>query len=162
MQQNDTTTTADVLLDLTIPGQPCGQPRARARLAMVPDRRGRVRPVPVMHRARSGPSARWEDAASWGFREAWAGRSPLDEPLVLEVTALFARPKRLLWKQRPTPRQPQWGRPDADNVLKAVADALQRAGVLRDDGIISCVTVWKLYAAGDEGPGVRVVLSRIE
>jgi Holliday junction resolvase RusA-like endonuclease len=52
-------------------------------------------------------------------------------------------------------------KPDGDNVLKAVADALVKAGVLRDDVI---VVDWRCvceYAAKGEEPRVEVLLSRL-
>jgi Holliday junction resolvase RusA-like endonuclease len=49
-------------------------------------------------------------------------------------------------------------KPDGDNVLKAVADALQDAGVVTDDKVIVTATVESLYAAKGEGPSVEVSL----
>lgn len=65
------------------------------------------------------PSARsvaWQDSAAWQLIEQWRGRAPLSEPV--EVSATFHRAAR---------------RGDLVNFMQALADALQHAGVLKDD-----------------------------
>ena len=63
---------------------------------------------------------------------------PLEGPLSLTVRAYFPRPKS-------HPRR-QWhpAKPDGDNVVKAIADALEVAGAYRDDARIVHFEVWKL------------------
>jgi hypothetical protein len=52
-------------------------------------------------------------------------------------------------------------KPDWDNVGKAVSDALQKAGIIRDHAQVCDSYVVKLYAARDEGLRVEVRLERI-
>lgn len=99
----------------------------------------------------------WEADAKAVFSQHYRG-APADEPLSVIVTAVFARPKRLMRAKDPNHRIPHTGKPDGDNILKAVGDALEAAGVVRNDSIINVATVSKWYAAKDEGPSVEVLI----
>jgi len=103
-------------------------------------------------------TARWEDGAAQVMASRWHG-APLDCPVGLLVVAVVARPKNLRRKKDPPQRIPCTTRPDFDNYAKAAADALQRAGVVRDDAVIWSGTARKFYAALDEGPRVEVELT---
>ena len=79
---------------------------------------------------------------------------PITEPQQLEVTVVRPRPKRLREGGRccaPT-------RPDLDNYIKGVLDALQGAGVLKDDALVVEVHARKVYAASGADPQVEVAL----
>ena len=56
---------------------------------------------------------------------------------------------------------PAKGRDDFDNLAKSTCDAL--TGILwEDDGQVVHVVALKMYAAGDEGPGVEVMVEEID
>ena len=99
----------------------------------------------------------WEALAVEAFACGWDG-GPNDGLAELEVVAVFSRPKRLMRAKDPEGRVPHASRPDADNVLKAVGDAIEKAGVLRNDSQVWRATASKAYAAKAEGPRVEVVL----
>lgn len=149
------------MLTLSIPGEPVAKGRPKASVWA-----GRV------HMRTPERTATWEAGASMLLRNAWAGRAPLAEPVVVEVQALASRPKAMLPKamggSAPASRPPPEGRcwrqtkPDGDNVLKAVADALVKAGVLRDDVHVVRWVVESRYAALGEGPAVEVVMRFVE
>lgn len=101
----------------------------------------------------------WERAAAAVIREAYGDGAPVDGPLMLHALAIAARPKRLMRKSDPDGRVLRTTKPDCDNVLKAVADALQLSGVIRDDCQISIMSIIGYYAAKNEGPSTVVVLS---
>jgi Holliday junction resolvase RusA-like endonuclease len=99
--------------------------------------------------------------------DAWCGRAvevlachwdgaPHADLATVVIDAVFSRPKRLLRRLDPVGRIPHSSKPDADNVAKAVLDAMVKAGVLRDDALVNELTVRKWYAARDEGPCVFV------
>jgi Holliday junction resolvase RusA-like endonuclease len=98
---------------------------------------------------------------------AWSvARAPLTCPVELHITALFQRPKRLLHrplgtlaKSKPMVREMHCGRVDADNVAKAVCDALEKAGVIRNDSQVWSLKIEKHYAGPDEEARVIVSLS---
>jgi Holliday junction resolvase RusA-like endonuclease len=74
-------------------------------------------------------------------------------PVVLEVLAVYRRPQRMKtpWRlYRP-------GRPDGDNLLKAVQDAGN--GLLwKDDSQIVVAKISKMYAGAGEPPHVEVLV----
>lgn len=104
-------------------------------------------------------TASWEAMAREVFAGRWQG-GPLEGCVALVVTAVFRRPKRL--DRRADRRNPHVARPDADNVLKAVGDALEKAGVVRNDSQVVRAVVEKAYARSDEGPRVEVLLREVE
>lgn len=68
---------------------------------------------------------------------------------------MMPRPKNMIWKKRPMPRVPHVKKPDSDNLIKAVKDAL--TGILwRDDCQVWKEQVTKIYHAGDESPCVKI------
>jgi Holliday junction resolvase RusA-like endonuclease len=101
----------------------------------------------------------WEAHASILFEVAWQ-QAPIDEPVVVCVTAVKGRPKNKLRKKDPDGRMWRTVKPDGDNVLKCVGDALVQGGIVRDDVVIVDWRVVCLYAARDEGPSVEVMLRR--
>ena len=128
----------------TILGQPIGKGRPRFRRVSG-------------HAYTPAKTVNWESLAAEVFADGWKG-APLDCPVSLEVTAVFARPKKLMRAKDPDGRVVHVARPDLDNIEKAVADSLSKAGVLRDDSLICHSVAWKFYAAKDEGPRVEVLL----
>ncbi|HJW76560.1 MAG TPA: RusA family crossover junction endodeoxyribonuclease, partial [Thermoleophilia bacterium] len=107
-------------------------------------------------------TASWEAAAAAELRAAWAGKPPIERPVHLLVRAVARRPKRLMRQRDSAGRLWRGVRPDADNVLKAVADAMQLAGVVRDDALIVRVEAESLYTAKHESPRVEIVLREVE
>ena len=84
--------------------------------------------------------------------------------LGLELVAVFSRTKALasmntkgIYKHG-AKRFPHPQKPDLDNVLKAVCDALEKAGVIEDDKQVSTITAAKMWAAAGEAPAVHVRL----
>lgn len=132
---------------IIIPGQPVAKGRPRF------SRTGHVH----AHQ----PSMRWEESAAVQMRAA-IGTPMYDQPLKMEVTAYFTRPQRLMRKSSPQNRVHHTAKPDADNILKNVGDALVRAGVVRDDSVINCQFCVKYYAAKGAPPETSVMLSSWE
>ena len=60
---------------------------------------------------------------------------------------------------RPPPRP---STPDADNIAKAVCDALETAGVLENDRFVTELNVRTLYTSKDDAPGVWVTVTPLE
>jgi Holliday junction resolvase RusA-like endonuclease len=78
--------------------------------------------------------------------EAMAGRSPLEGPLVVRMTAFMPLAKS--WSRKKTAAALEGserpGKPDLDNIVKAVGDALNQI-VWRDDAQIAEARLSKLY-----------------
>lgn len=139
------------LLHVAILGEPVGKGRPRATI-----RAGHATTyTPAKTRT-------WEANAAAAIAAEWYERAPLDVPVRLIVQAIAGRPKRLLRKRDPDGRLWRTSKPDADNVLKACADSLVAAGVLRDDVLIVRAEVESLYARPDEGPSVQVWLEAVD
>ena len=92
-------------------------------------------------------------------KAAYQGQ-PFAGPLRLHVLFLLPRPDRLVWKTKPMPRVWAPGRPDVDNFVKAVMDALN--GTLWADYIqVVELHSMKMYAAGDESPGAEIMCEEL-
>ena len=105
-------------------------------------------------------------------------RDPWDGPIRVSIEAFFPRPKAMCAKKHPRGAIRKNTKPDADNLVKAVLDALtpprakrvtteaERA-VLRkgymwiDDGQVHLGTVDRWYHGIDAGPGVIITIERI-
>ena len=66
----------------------------------------------------------------------------------------------MVWKKRDMPRVRHTKKPDADNLIKGVWDALDGI-VWRDDTQICVVIAEKWIAAGDEQPHVIIELEAL-
>lgn len=147
-----------VLLDVIIPGQPCGKARHRTRLVM--PKAGR--PFVSTYVDPKDPNVTWERFASAVFSEAWRGRAPLDgAPLFVFVEAVGARPASVT-KALGQGRLWRLAKPDGDNVLKAICDALVEGGVLADDKICARKLVDSFVAGAGEAPFTRVRLEELD
>ena len=101
----------------------------------------------------------WEKAFAWEAKKEArrAGWDAGDEsPAGVDVIAVFARPQR----HRFTGREWRKGTPDGDNVLKAVADGLQKAGVIHNDTQLVEWKVRSVYGAEGETAHVEVRVYR--
>uniref|UniRef100_A0A6M3KPF8 Putative endodeoxyribonuclease n=1 Tax=viral metagenome TaxID=1070528 RepID=A0A6M3KPF8_9ZZZZ len=82
----------------------------------------------------------------------------LDEPLCVDILAVLPRPKRLC--RRKDPSGLIWApvRPDADNIRKAVLDALD--GFWRDDALVVAGETFKVFAEKRDGrPRLEVIIT---
>lgn len=134
------------LLTTTILGEPVGQGRPRA-----------VRMGGFVRVHAAPKSASWEAIAAQQIRAAWLGeredRPHHNEPVHVRIAAYRSRPKSLrksdgmgvLWST---------SKPDVDNIVKSVCDALVKAGVLRDDVLVVSLAARSFIAA--EGQPARV------
>ena len=73
----------------------------------------------------------------------------------MTVTAIFPSPKTIA-KSLGSGRQWHTSKPDTDNIVKCVGDALVQSGILRDDSIVARIEAGKWVARDGEAPSVRV------
>jgi Holliday junction resolvase RusA-like endonuclease len=120
-----------------VPGEPQGKQRARA--------------VSIGRFARLHPdekSVKYETFIKEMFCVAHPGFTPLDAPLSLCVLALLSIPKSVSAKRRAQMLSGEilpGKKPDFDNVLKAVADALNTIA-WRDDSLVVDATFRKRFS----------------
>lgn len=101
---------------------------------------------------------RWEDNAAVLMR-AEAGMKQYNQPLILKMICVFERPQRLNRKKDPEDRIPHTAKPDGDNCLKLLQDAMIKAGIVQDDSCIYNAQVTKWYAAKGRSPKVIAILT---
>ncbi len=127
-------------------------PQPRQRHAVV---NGRMR----NYTREDHPVNTFKDFVCLAAKQAYQGPL-LKGPLRVSLLFLLPRPKRIVWKTRPMPRIWAAVTPDRDNLEKAVNDAL--TGILWvDDGQVCDGVVQKMYACGDESPGVIVEVVKL-
>lgn len=123
---------------------------------VVPMGKGRPRTAVVAGHARiftPEKTERWESAFA-AIAAQHAPEQTLDEPVRVDVLAVMPRPKRLM--RRADPDGLVWceAKPDADNVRKAVLDAM--AAWWRDDAVVAAGQTVKVYAEKTGAPRVVV------
>ena len=134
-------------------GDPKPQPRARAVI------RGN-------HAGVYNPNIAdgWKQIVRLAARKQW-DRVPFSGPLHVTMEFLFVRPQKHFYRSNgkihPDAPIHHVGVPDADNLAKAVMDALTRENVWVDDCLVVHLDVWKRYATPPEVPGVSVTIHRV-
>ena len=137
------------ILEAFVEGDPIAQPRARA--------------VSFAGRARMYDPG---TAKPWRARIAAALASkrpaePVRGPVALTLRFYFRRPishLRASGGLRKGANEMPVGRPDFDNLQKAVADELTQLSVWVDDSQVVDVIFSKRYAEGEQRPGVQIEL----
>lgn len=134
------------MIQLHVPGQPQG--KGRARFA----KRGAF-----MQAYTPEKTVAYEGLIALAGEKAMDGRDTLEGPVDLQIAAVFQIPKG--WSQRRRMAallSPDWhtGKPDGDNVLKAVGDGLNGI-VWRDDSQVARCSISKAYG---EKPGLTVTV----
>lgn len=139
----------ELVVYLWVPGEPIAQPR---RWQVTNKKTGEAHSIEAPARHKVLP---WKDSLRHHAAAAMAGRPPVDVPLRLNVQLLMPRPEKLRKPSLMDQVIPHTKRPDADNCLKAIQDALTHI-VWTDDDRISTVFVRKRYVRCTEAPGVLI------
>lgn len=144
---------------LTIPGKPFAQPRAKATTFG-----GRTRMyTPTTTKSADGERksngvAEFKALVTLVASKAMDGMPPLTGPMRVDCEFVFPRLGGMIWKRKPMPRAWKETKPDRDNLDKMILDSLSGV-VFRDDNQVCTGMITKVYAAGDEQPHTRVVIS---
>ena len=135
-----------------VPGTPVAQPRHRI------SGRGGKRHLPHPKGGGDHPVIGWKAAIAVYAKGAF-GRDSMEGPLWLMLNFWMPRTKGQTWKRKPMERMWHTVRPDADNLTKAVKDAL--TGILwEDDSQVCSLHVSKMVCGGEDPSGVYVVVSK--
>jgi Holliday junction resolvase RusA-like endonuclease len=134
---------------IRIDGIPKGQPRPRAFAVG-----GKA------HVYNPGTAENWKSQIALAFRDF--ARKPITGPVSLAVSFYMPRPKRLMRKKDPDGMMLHTAKPDIDNLLKAVMDALTTIGVWHDDTQVVSVSASKNYCEKDGKPGAMIGIKEIE
>lgn len=139
----------DGVLSFTVVADPVAQPRHKASSIG-----GKARMyLPAKH-----PVHAFKKSVQKSAQAAFNGE-PMDGPFTLNCRFVMKRPQRMVWKKRPMPREEHLSKPDTDNLLKSVKDAL--TGILWvDDSQVWREIGEKVYADGSEVPHLEVIVKR--
>lgn len=135
-------------VEFWVSGNPAPQPRPRMT------RRGHAYNPPT--------ADEWKKAV----RTAWAetGAATFLEGISIRLSIYMERPKSHLGKRGLKPSAPvkHTSKPDADNLAKAIMDALENAGAFKNDSQAYAVNIWKQWATPGvfqaESPGCLITL----
>lgn len=141
-------------IDITVSGVPIAQPRQRTRIAGNAGKAFAQNYTPAKHPVQEFKLAIRRALESQGIVDVWRC------PVCVDWVAVFPRPSGKVWKTKPMPRYRHIGKPDRDNLDKAILDAL--TGVLLADDSQACSgSMEKFVASGNEQPHVRILISEI-
>lgn len=146
-----------MIIRFSVPAIPVAQPRPQA-VAFA----GRARMHEKTHITQADGTRKPHPINAFKASVAHAAQAaffgpPHDGPVSIHVTLVFPRPQNMRWKSKPMPRAPHCCKPDADNVFKALTDAINGL-MFVDDSRIHAATIRKYIAAGDEQPHCEVVI----
>lgn len=139
-------------VEFSVRGRPIPQPRPRFLVVSRPGRRAFGRSYTPDQKV--GP---WRQAVAVAARLAARG-AVIDGACEVEIRFYMPRPQRLLRRTSPAQAIPYTAQRanDADNLAKAVLDAITDAGVWRDDGQVYDLRVVRMYHAIGASPGAVV------
>lgn len=133
-------------MKFTVPGNPVGMQRARV---FTDFRTGKIRAC--------SPQKSTDFKARIAFFARQAGVSILNKPVTLKITVFVPRPKYLDKRKilNPLTPIPCDKRPDLDNYIKSVMDALNGIAY-RDDGQVCSVIAHKFYHNQKDAPVTEI------
>lgn len=139
-----------------VEGQPKGQPRARA---CVRGKRAGVYDPGTADAWKASIAEVWRNVVT---PENVPRLQPFETAVSLRLNFFFRRPKghygtgKNAGKLKATAPVHHTGKPDCDNLAKAVMDVLTRLGAWTDDAIVPRLTVWRAWADGREGCEITI------
>lgn len=135
------------MIEIRVPGQPQG--KGRARFAKIGGHMRAYTPEKTVA---------YESLIALAAVDAMKGCEQIAGPVDLRIAAVFQMPKSWSQKKRLAALlAPEWhtGKPDGDNILKAVGDGLNGI-VWRDDAQVARCSISKAYG---ENPGLTVTVA---
>lgn len=101
----------------------------------------------------------FKTATAMAAREAVPAEvTPINGPFRVVVAFYLRRPQRLMRKSSEPGAIPCESKPDLDNLLKSLLDAMVDGGIVRDDAALYSVSAGKYYAEIGEAPRAEVWL----
>ena len=140
-----------MLIRFFAPGLPKGQPRPRAFAR-------RMGSKVVARVFDAGTAEGWKSAVV-AAGEPYRPAHPVEVPVRVSLRFAMPRPKSMHTRAKAAMTEvPHTGKPDADNLAKAVLDAMTLAGWWRDDSQVYVLTVQKYVGNVGERTGCHVVV----
>jgi len=143
-----------------VEGDPKAQPRPRAFARMMPGGRAVARVYDA------GTAENWKSRIAAALVSSRPG-VPWDGPVAVRMDFVIRRPKSHYGTGKKNqavrgsaPPAPT-GRPDLDNLEKAVLDACTTMGIWRDDSQVVCSDSSKIYSRPDRRPGLYLEMESL-
>ncbi|MBL8824873.1 MAG: RusA family crossover junction endodeoxyribonuclease [Planctomycetia bacterium] len=134
---------------------PVAMPRQRNRIMYIGGK-----PISQNYTPGKHPVNAFKSAVQLSARVAYDG-PPLEGPVYLQATFVLPRPQKYCRKKDDPGRLWCIAKPDMDNLVKALKDALSKL-VFKDDSQVCRTMQGKFYAARDEQPCVEVQIGVID
>ncbi|MFN7019858.1 MAG: RusA family crossover junction endodeoxyribonuclease [Phycisphaerales bacterium] len=134
------------MLQFAVACIPRGQPRVRARV--IPGQR-------FAHVYTPGRADGFKAAIALAARKAGLPQQAWRGPVCVAIDAFFPRPLKRDSGMVPTVVA-HTGKPDVDNIEKAVLDTLTRVGLWEDDAQVYSLSTRKWYVARGAQPGISI------
>ena len=142
-------------LSFTVHGSPIAQPRPKAQGVM--SRAGRVYAHVYEPGKADSPARQWKSDIKYMAIRAREGPALWQGAVELAVTFFLPRPAKYCRKKDPVGALPCLTKPDLDNLIKGVKDAL--SGIIyKDDKQIWRERVEKFYHEIGSGPRAEITL----
>lgn len=146
-------------LAFTVPAVPVAQPRVHQ--LRVGNKRFGNRAVPSDHAVHAFKATCRLAAEHAEGITSWHLGICQQKDMSVRLVFVLPRPKQMFWKTKPMPRVPHVKRPDIDNCIKSLKDALSGT-VWVDDSQVFNIHATKWIAAGDEAPHVEVRVEAVD
>lgn len=137
-------------------GTPKGQPRPRASSYYNP-KKGKY----MARVFDCGSAENWKAQVQLALADH-IPEEPLLGPFAVVMSFALPRPKSLQRKKDPDGVIEHVKKPDADNLAKAVMDAINNLEIWHDDSQVSALTVTKFYTSKDGRPGLALDIVQLE
>lgn len=148
-----------MIITFHVPAVPVAQPRQRHRSFTV-GQGSAARTITQNYTPSRHPVQGFKAAVQLAAMQAYQG-PPLEGPISLQAVFVLPRPKKFCRKKDAPGRLWCVARPDGDNLIKSVKDAL-KSMTWKDDSQVCRMMVTKCYAARDEQPGAEVTVEVME
>lgn len=104
----------------------------------------------------------FQTKADFVLRSQWRGREPIDNALEVEIFFLCTKPKSKIRKSTAQARLPKSkSRYDIDNQIKSVLDALQEAGIIKNDNLVYSISAEAWYGGVQENIETRINITEV-
>ena len=105
----------------------------------------------------------FQHMSNFVLRTQWKGREPINNAIELEILFLCTKPKSKIRKTTAAERMPKCrSRQDLDNQIKSVLDALQAAGVIKNDNLVYSIAAEAWYAGTQEKIETKISITEVK
>ena len=105
----------------------------------------------------------FQEKAAYLLRSQWRGNQPITNAIQLEIFFLCTKPKSKVRKTTAHHRFPRSrARQDLDNMIKSILDALQDAGIIKNDNLVYSIQSEAWYGGIDEKSEATIRITEVK